>query len=662
MKKLYTILISITLLFGFQTKVNACAFIGGEITWECIPYSDVDSNSGKFIFTLKVYRECGSAILPATQTISSNSPALMFTVFEIAGWPRDISPVCNSNSSFQHITCSGAAYPTYYTGAVEEHIYRSNPIKIVGTPPPPGWMFHWGGCCRNPVDNVLGTAQSYQIRAIMYPNLIAGAPNYGAQNTYPCFDSSPTFAESPMAAIAVGYDYTLNYHANDNDRDSLVYEWGQALTSTTTPVTMLSPYTYNAPLPGTAQNVNNIPSSLDTSTGLIYFKSYTTGAFLNCVKVTSYRDGVKLSEIWRDFSVVLLDSSNNAVPIVGPAFTSNSTPFDTVVVAGTLVQFSFSATDFQFLPNGSPQTMYVTQSSPQFGSFIPATGSASTSLSSTTGCKTPPCATLSPASDTNYTPSGAFGYQSNFSWQTTCAHLVKSDSSKIQKDTVYYQFLFTIRDDYCPVPAVTTKIVTIGITEDLSYLPAPSIDSVFFDYTSNEAHISWQAVNDPKNKFLAYYIYYSPSINGNYTLIDSVLNINTTSYIHNLGQAADAYYKIRTKSENQCQMIDTSAYSNTLSLLITAMNNVQSKASFVLYQNEPNPADSYTNIRFSIAEASNVEFVLTDVNGRIISKRIIQAHSSENSFKLSLESYSAGIYYYSIIYKNQKKTNKLIIK
>ena len=661
MKNISTLLIFIIFLFGIQTKVLASKFVGGEITWECIPYSSLDTNSGKFIFTLKLYRECGAWDFGPTQTIYSTSTVGNFVLNEIAGWPKDISPICNSDTSFQHISCATVVLPSNFSGAVSEHIYRSNPIKIVGTPPVTGWMFYWGSCCRNPTGNVSNaTSQGYKLRAIMYPKLIPGAPNYGAQNTFPCFDSSPTFAESPVPAIATGYDYSLDYHGEDMDRDSVVYEWGHALRNTGNPVNMLSPYSYSAPLPSIAQNVNNTPASLDSTTGLIQFKSYTTGTFLNCVKLTSYRDGIKLSEVWREFTVALMDSSINIAPQITSVF-PNST-FDTVVEAGSLVQFTFISTDLQFLPNGAAQTMFITQNSPQFGSFLPATGTGPTSLSPTSGCKTPPCATLTPASGSNYVPSGMFGYQSNFSWQTDCAHLVGSDSSEIQKDTVYYRFLFTVKDDYCPVPAVATKIVTIGITSDLSFLSAPIVDSVYFDYATNDASFNWQAVSDPKNKFLAYYIYYSSTYNGVYTQIDSILNINTTSYAYNLGQASNAYFKLRILSKNQCTVIDTSDYSSILSMDITAMNNAKKKDVFELYQNEPNPATSSTKIRFSIAESTTIDFVLTDINGRIIEQSKVQTNRGENSFKLSLKGYSAGIYYYSIIYNNQKKTNNLIVK
>ena len=656
MKKIAAFLITIFFLFGFQTKVNACSFfMGGEITWECIPYSVNDTNSGKFIFTLKVYQDCGSLPLDSNQIIHSPSPAGIFMVTEISGWPKDISPICNSNTSFPHISCSSTNVPSFLTGAVKEHIYQSQPIKIVGSPTPMGWMFYWEGCCRNATTNGVSNSQSFKLRAIMYPKLIPGAPNYGAQNTYPCFDSSPTFAESPEPAITTAYNSILNFHTEDIDCDSVVYDWGQALGAN-----LGFPYSYNNPLPGVLQNPNNVPASLDSTTGLIQFKSYTTGAFLSCVKVTSYRNGIKLAEIWREFTVLLMDPIPNVAPLVTPVFQNNT--FDTIVEAGSLVQFVFVSMDQQLLPNSTPQTMFITQKSSQFGSFVPGSGSGPSSLSSTTGCKTPPCATLAPASGINYTPSGALGYQSYFSWQTDCAHLVNCDSSKTWNDTVYYQFLFTVKDDYCPVPSVTTKIVTIGVTADLSFLDAPIVNSVYFNYNTNDVSINWHAVNDPMNKFLAYYIYYSPTNNGPYMLIDSVLNVSDTSYIHNIGQPTDAYYKIRTKSLNYCQMIDTSDYSSVLSMIITAVEAPEQKNDFVLFQNEPNPATNFTNIRFSIIESAKVEFILTDINGRIIDKRNIQAKNGDNNLMLSLENYSSGVYYYSIIYNGQKRTNKLIIR
>ena len=185
-------------IFSAQS-LRATHYMGGEITWECIPAGQPDS--GQFIFTMKVYRECytsngGSALnFNGPQTINSNSPAGSITVTEIAGWPKDISPVCNNNSSFPHITCTGMAAGAGNMGACQEHIYKSSPITLNGIPPASGWKFSWSSCCRNSAANVTGQPGWY-LRAIMYP--------YNNTNTYPCFDNSPTFAESPQTVICTG--------------------------------------------------------------------------------------------------------------------------------------------------------------------------------------------------------------------------------------------------------------------------------------------------------------------------------------------------------------------------------------------------------------------------------------------------------------------------
>ena len=82
MKKI--MLIALFLLSAFA--VYPSHYMGGEITWEC-------TNNGKYIFTLKAYRECAGILYANTQTINSNSSAGNFTVTLQSGYPKDISPV-----------------------------------------------------------------------------------------------------------------------------------------------------------------------------------------------------------------------------------------------------------------------------------------------------------------------------------------------------------------------------------------------------------------------------------------------------------------------------------------------------------------------------------------------------------------------------------------
>ena len=120
---------------------------------------------------------------------------------------------------------------------------------------------------------MLVKAQSdWFLRAIMYP--------YNGQNTFPCYDNSPTFAELPTTVICSGYPFTYNHNAFDKELDSLGFEWAPALNGNiSTPVTYQSGYSYNSPLPGPAQNPNNVAAYCKSYNGEISYTSLYKRSF-----------------------------------------------------------------------------------------------------------------------------------------------------------------------------------------------------------------------------------------------------------------------------------------------------------------------------------------------------------------------------------------------
>jgi len=641
----------------FSTNVFATHYMGGEITWECIPSGQ--NMAGQYIFTMKIYRECytsggnSAAQFGSTVTLMSNSPAGSISMTEVSGWPKDISPVCNPDTSLPHLHCTGMPNGAGNMGACQEHVYKSAPVKLNGVPPATGWIFYWGGCCRNGSANIYGQP-SFRLRAMMYP--------YGTQNAYPCFDNSPTFAEVPRTVIGTGYEFSYNNMAFDPDYDSLSFAWGTPLLSTGIPLSSYNAgYSYNSPLPGIAQDTNNIPATIDPISGQIHLRSYTTGAFVTSVKVTEYRCGIKIAEIWRDIQVVLVNTATNMPATIFPVF-GGSNGFDTIVSPGTLLTFNISSVDFQFHPNGTPQIMYLKQFSSQFGDYVPSSGGSQPTLSQTTGCLTPPCATLTPASGPNNLVSGTFSLGTTFSWQTTCAHMNVNSNCANYQDTVFYQFLITILDDYCPVPAIQTKVIRIGVTTNMQFLPPPVVDSTYFDYNTLEAHIVWKPVVDSTNSFKAYYIYYSPTYYGTYTLIDSTLNVNNTSFVHPKGQISSGFYKIKTLSTSSCDITRFSKFSGVMSLNILGVDHNNIEDEFILYSNKPNPANHNTTLRFYTKVSDNVNIVVSDISGRIVEQKVFRSTQGNNSYNLSIKNLSAGVYYITLYYKEQKRTNKLMVK
>ncbi len=643
----------LTLLFLIPTNTYATHYMGGEITWECISMGQ--TNAGKYIFQVKLYRECyttnGSAAaqFPNNLTLHSTSPAGSITLSEIQGWPKDISPQCNSNPNFTHLQCTGMASGNGNMGAVQEHIYRSQAIKLNGTPPTTGWLFHWESCCRNAATNINGQP-SFRLRAIMYP--------YGTNNMYPCFDNSPTFAEVPQTVICSAYPHIINYQAWDRDLDSLSYEWGTPLLSTGSPLSpYVSGYSYQSPLPGPAQNINNVAATVNVKTGDISFTSFTTGAFVTSYKVTAYKDKVKVAEIWRDMQIVITSCGTNSQPqwsitdISGQAVTA-----DTLIVnAGDSIVLNIKAFNNQLLPNGTQKTLNMRINGKQFGAYIPASGGTPPTLSKVTGCINPPCAILNPAPGPNLPISDSSTIQSRFVWHTDCGHVYRNNCCHVYSNT--YKFSFMVKDDFCPVPANINKDIYIKVI--MKKIPKIKTTNIHYNYTKLTADFSWKKYIDPDTSFIAYDIYHSNNYGGPYTLIDSIKNVNQIVYSHNIGVAQQAYYYIKLRAYS-CNYVDTSDKSDILSLNIANLA-LPTQTQFELFQSEPNPTNGKTKIRYSIDKRAKGSFQLLDFTGRVVMEKALQSDYGSNEIILETNSFAEGVYYYRVVFGNISQTKKLII-
>jgi hypothetical protein len=659
MKDIYLITtIIIFSLLSITNKVQAYHYLGGEITWECIAAGQ--ANAGKYIFQLKVYRECYHVSLPgnsgpqfdSTQTLMSNSPAGNISLVEIAGWPKDISPQCNPDTSFSHIACTGMPNGLINMGAIQEHIYRSQPIQLNGIPPTNGWIFYWSGSTRAIATNFPhANNDSWRLKAVMYP--------YGNQNMYPCFDNSPAFAARPKTIICTGYPNTINYFAYDRELDSLVYNWGNPMMSNGQHISYFGGYSYSSPFPSQQQNSNNIAAVINPKTGAISFTSYTTGAFLTSVKIAAYKDGTKVAEIWREVQVILTNCNANTKPTITATSANNSLLTDTLFVhAGDSIDFYINGTNYQLLPNSTSKTIELNANGNQLGAYIPPSGGNPATLSTQAGCINPPCATLTPAPNINNPLTAQTGVQTHFKWQTDCGHLNTNAGNNIIKTTNEYRFTFTVNDDYCPVPAYETHEIIIYVTPDT--VATPILSSVNYNYTSLKADIQWQKYYDPKGIFIAYDIYHSNYLNGPYTFIDSLININQLGYSHNIASATKAYYYINVRN-NACTFSGTSENSDTLSLNITDLNSEPQQTKFELFQNEPNPANGKTSIRYSINKATNGQFRLFDLSGRKVFTQKIYSRLGLNKFEFETSQLGEGIYFYSLSFENQQQIKKLII-
>ena len=516
MKALLPLLLSL-ILFSFTKQSIASHYMGGEITWECIPAGQPDA--GKFIFTLTSYLDCHGIAYASTQNLSSTSPSGNITMNLVTGWPKDISPVCDiskfSGTGVTEITCSGAGNSN--SGAVSEYRFRSAPIQLSGVPPTAGWDFSWSACCRNPATNCNG-APGWKLVSKMYA--------YNNQNTYPCFDNSPEFAEQPIRFLNTGFPSGYSNYAFDKEFDVLNYQWGEPLVGNSYTLSYNSGYSYYSPFPDTSTNANNIGAVMDSKTGYVSFTSFTTGNFITSVKVSAYKEGLLVAEIWREIQVLLVAPGNNNPPSVNFDNNINNIIRDTIT-AGDTINAIIAGQDYSFYPDASPQVIELEVFGKQFGSYIQASGSSAATFSQTSGCLRPPCASLTPAPDTSNVISATQNLQSNFYWETNIDNL--------PFDTVYgyksftYDFIFRFNDKYCPSPATVTKILSITINPPLM-LNVPMIESVAKEPNSDIV-LKWSPItNDVDTLFQVYYIYMANGGSANFTILDSITNPNIGTY------------------------------------------------------------------------------------------------------------------------------------
>ena len=145
--------------------------MGGEITWKCIKSGN---KSGFYVFEVKVYRDCQGVAIATSMNLQTHNIPNMSSI--PLNWieATDISPTCDTiNGPNDPFSCNGQniQYSTNDAGAVEEHIYRSDTIRLIGTPNSDGWHFTWNSWCRNnAIDNISNPGSyGFTLRAVMYP-------------------------------------------------------------------------------------------------------------------------------------------------------------------------------------------------------------------------------------------------------------------------------------------------------------------------------------------------------------------------------------------------------------------------------------------------------------------------------------------------------------
>lgn len=485
-------------------KAEASHIMGGSITYECL-------GSGNYVFQLVFYRDCnGAQVNTNSQTIRVwNHPSLTSITIPYVS-TEDISPegmeVPGGPKCFDCTTSNG----NIGIGSIERITYRSAPINISGVPPAQGWVFTFDDFSRNGNITNLQNPLDYGI------TLTAKIFNVNTSNNS-CHDNSPQFLQNPHFVSCVGRPFKLNLNPVDPDLDSLSVSFDQPLTNLNNdpysegvnPLTVpfASGFSVTEPTPTTAMMPGNQNAQIHPQTGEITFLSNLTGNFNVKIKVTSFRNGQRISEVVHEMQLIVTNcSGNNNPPVVTPPFGGS---FETTVMAGDLVNFNLSSTDAELLQDGTPQENAIISTGLLFGPDPSING----------GCLTSPCPTVNPSSPVT----GIQGASLTFNWQTDCAHLLDVYGNEL--DMVPYQFVFRAQDNYCPIPEIVYETVTINVVNS-GVIQAPQITCIQGS-GSGDFTINWAPVSDPNGTFVEYQLHTVQ--NG---LIASIPAIGTTTYTH----------------------------------------------------------------------------------------------------------------------------------
>ena len=449
-------------------------------------------------------------------------------------------------------------------GAVKEWIYSSGPITINGTPPTNGWHFTWGTCCRSSQLTQGMADDDWTLRSVMYPYTdLSGTV---LPNGNMCHDNSPIFKEEPKSLLCTGYPFSYSHLAFDSELDSLSYSWAEPLGAnfsydpnnpTSIALAFDPPYTLNSPIPGNP--------TLNSENGEISFSSNIAGIFVTCVKVTAYKCGQIVAEVFRDVNVALKscgtlpNGAQNLPPTITPPlgtqnWITNLNPstglpsYETTIMAGELVSFSVSATDNDINITGNLQNL---------------------SLEVEGGQLDPLLALGNPATFT-ITSSAPGNISGDFLWASNCDHMQDYGCGRAGGT-----FTFNLKsyDDFCPANGIVIATITINVIPPKPDLRCLSVDSV----GGVELSLFYpEGIVDTNIKFD---IYHSKQFAGNYILLDSIYYPDSI-YFHNSSNAdvsQSFYYLLGSVScgINIGGGSDSLLFSDTLSTILmnsTAIN------------------------------------------------------------------------------------------
>jgi len=302
MKKIIGVLFAFTLFLNFNYEATASHVSGGSIKYTYIGPGTV-AGTHRYKVVLGVYRDCnGMRYTTTSERITAvcmpgGTPRIVQTAPKVNYVPKagerpanmgakDVSDICRSKSS----RCLANGNP----GGYEVNFYET----IFQLPACNYWDIYMSPsqCCRNGTTNSTGSyfAPVTRLNSVNFP-----------------LNSSPNFADEvkPFPSVCTGQDVFYGIGTTDPNGDSLRFVLDPAIDRINSPgnytyVRYTGGFSAAAPIPGL---------KLDSSTGLISFKTSRTGKYLVAFWVIEYErcTGREVGRTHREVQFDVRSCSNN---------------------------------------------------------------------------------------------------------------------------------------------------------------------------------------------------------------------------------------------------------------------------------------------------------------------------------------------------------------
>lgn len=344
-------------ILGLATHI-----VGGEITYECMGYNEIDGTY-TYNIVLTVYNDCGPANVNNTffddiASIGVFEGDILYENLQIM-YPGTFESVDTElNNPCVTIPTSACVRKAVYEETVDLDFEEG------------GYDVVYQRCCRNwSISNVSNAGTTGMTLYTHIPEPIDSICN-----------SSPVFDVLPPSFLCSGYDFELDFSATDADGDSLVYElctpyWGGSVDFPQPSPPETPPFFnvtwspgYSATIPFSTSN----GMTLDSETGILLGNPDEIGIFAIAICIKEYRDGELISEIFRDYQINIY----NCPSVIESVFSEQSTAD---LCSGLEIEFEniSSNSDFYFWDFGIEDVESDTTSEteptftfPESGSYI----------------------------------------------------------------------------------------------------------------------------------------------------------------------------------------------------------------------------------------------------------------------------------------------------